>query len=90
MTLGGLAITVDPNLTEPKTVRRTWGERLFARPWRPFVQTKVIRVPSEQVYLLTNRLICHPAMLDTIRAAAGASHPATVGMSHPRNDHIGA
>jgi hypothetical protein len=28
-----------------KTLRRTWQERLFSRPWRPFQATQDIIVP---------------------------------------------
>lgn len=43
-TLGGYRIVVCRPTT--KTVKRTWRERLFSRPWRPLKKTKVVIVPS--------------------------------------------
>jgi hypothetical protein len=70
--VGGMRIYTNALLTEsgePYTVDRTWKERLFSLPWKPWKSTKVIipTVPSTKVYALSdNILIMHPDMEHTI------------------------
>lgn len=43
------------------TVLRTWKERLFSWPWRPWKKTK--KVPFNEVFLWNgDTIICHPSM----------------------------
>lgn len=65
--LSGYQVIVDANRTDAKTVRRSWRERLFSRPWRPFAGTKTIRVPSLNVVLIGRTMIIHPAVLARLR-----------------------
>ncbi len=47
------------------TVRRSWRERLFSRPWRPWIATKVIEVDDPEtpvVWMVDHRLMMHPAV----------------------------
>ena len=55
---------------EPRTERRTWRERLFSRPWRPWVATKVVvpQVPHRgAVQLNATTLVMHPETLRQLR-----------------------
>lgn len=55
-----------PYLIEPKQVKRSWKERLFERPWRPFKKFKTIMIPSEKIYEVGGAFICHPEMKQKI------------------------
>lgn len=35
-----------PHAVEHKEVKRTWRERLFSRPWQPWVKTKIVVKPA--------------------------------------------
>lgn len=65
----GLRVIENVNLTvagTPYEVRRTWRERLLARPWRPLQRTRTIvpQVPSPTLYLMApNTLVGHPATI---------------------------
>lgn len=69
----GLQVIEDPNMTEPGApivVLRTFRERWFSRPWRPFRYTKTIvpQVPMRTTYVLEDRfVIMHPAMAARLR-----------------------
>jgi hypothetical protein len=54
-------------LTVPETVKRTWKERLFTRPWRPFRKTKVIQVPNPDLIKTSVGLIGHPDTVAKLR-----------------------
>lgn len=62
--LWGTHIVTDPHLTKTAVVevRRTWRERLFSRPWRPWERTKFVtrQVPDDTVYFIRGRIVCHP------------------------------
>jgi hypothetical protein len=45
MVIGGMRVLVSDYLTDFDLVRRTWKERLFARPWRPWKKYKQIEKP---------------------------------------------
>jgi hypothetical protein len=55
--------------TVTDVVDRTWGERLFSWPWRPLQKTRVVitKIPSDEVLVFQNNIVCHPAMADQIR-----------------------
>jgi len=64
---GGIQLIQDKNLLEYETVNRTWKERLFTFPWRPFVKVKTISKPSRVIYKLGNyAIMCHPIMAQEI------------------------
>jgi hypothetical protein len=45
MTFGGIQIKVSPWAMvpgKPIQVKRPWRERLFSRPWRPWVKTRLV------------------------------------------------
>ena len=46
---------------EYELVNRTWRERLFTRPWRPFQKKKkVLKNLNPQAFLVNDMLIAHP------------------------------
>lgn len=56
--------------SEPMTERRTWRERLFTRPWRPFVRTRTVvrQIPYRGALRLSNgTLVIHPVTLRALR-----------------------
>lgn len=59
---GGIQIIEDKNMLEYETVSRTWKERLFTLPWRPFLKVKTISKPSKDIYQVGNTFVCHPFM----------------------------
>ncbi len=69
----GLKIQESLYLTEPgepMQVRRSWRERLWSWPWRPWRATKTIvpQVPSKSFYLIGNdTVLCHPAQVAELR-----------------------
>ena len=51
-------------------VRRTWLERLFTWPWRPWIETKVVseQVPDPKLYQLPNGIVIgHPATVSMLK-----------------------
>jgi hypothetical protein len=74
----GLRIIESPLLTkdEQRTVGRSWRERLWSWPWRPWQATKVITVlvPSDQILRTPGALIMHPMMAERLRATFVTDH----------------
>ena len=50
--LFGFDVIQTPMLTKTERVRRSWRERLFSLPWRPWVAWKTIEVPDDRMYLV--------------------------------------
>ena len=53
---------------KPYTVKRTWKERLFSKPWKPLQKFKIIipKIPDDNIFVLNGAtLVGHP---ETIRA----------------------
>ena len=76
--LCGFRIIENPMLTvagEPYTVKRTWKERLFSKPWRPTRATKTIvpQVPSREVVQYGRTLIMHPVLKKELLVKLDAS-----------------
>jgi hypothetical protein len=75
--LYGLKIYENPNLTVPGPpiqVPRTWKERFFSKPWKPWQATKTIvpMVPSKQIIKLPDgALVMHPEMHRELRKQLG-------------------
>ncbi len=61
-------MTVEDGTT---TVKRSWGERIFTRPWKPLMSTREVArfVPDPDVYLIrsTNLIVAHPATAAILR-----------------------
>lgn len=67
----GMPVAISPHVPQyakkKVTVRRSWRERLFSRPWRPWISTKVIEVDDPEtpvVWMVDRRLMMHPAVKD--------------------------
>ncbi len=71
----GYKVIANPIITESKEreVRRTWKERLFTLPWRPFkaLRTETYQVPSRDVMVdKINRIIyAHPVVVKEMNDA---------------------
>jgi hypothetical protein len=79
----GMRIIENANLTEPGepvSVRRSWRERLFSRPWKPWQATRLVipQIPYHGAIRLNDRtLIMHPGTLRELRKQLeGQSHNA--------------
>lgn len=74
------------NMTVSETVVRTWSERLFSWPWRPFKRTRQLSRPDPDFYLMeipplgfgdcewrSNRstLVAHPVTAARLRDSLG-------------------
>ena len=77
--LAGVVVYTNHHLTRSERVRRSWRERLFSWPWRPWRGLKFITVPDEKVYEVNPGgegafYIMHPATWEKYKAVArGAS-----------------
>lgn len=68
----GVRIVTDCNMVEPgpvEEIKRTWKERLFTRPWKPFktVKTIIPLVPMTKVFMHDDCWIMHPDILDELK-----------------------
>lgn len=54
----------------PEKFKRSWKERLFSRPWTPWVAEKTIMVPNYKpaIYRVGDKIVYHPALEDRVRA----------------------
>lgn len=73
--LNGISISTQDRLVipggEPYQVRRTWKERLFSRPWRPWVRTRTVTPmkPDPRIYQSPDGyLVGHPVTVDRMIA----------------------
>lgn len=67
--IAGMPIYTSPHLPiyekRTITVKRSWRERLFSRPWRPWMKMKEIEVEDPErpaVWMINERLWCNPAV----------------------------
>lgn len=74
LTFNGITILPNANMTEhgePINIRRTWKQRLFSWPWKPWcnIMTVTPYTPSKKVYMLKSQGIAfaHPAVIDELR-----------------------
>jgi len=65
--VSGSAVTLDG--TKMITVNRSFQERFFTLPWKPWVINKEIEVPNYKpaMYKLGDTLICHPTLEQELR-----------------------
>jgi hypothetical protein len=69
----GMRVILSPLLEQfgaPYEERRSWWNRLFSRPWRPFQKTRTIipRVPYEGAYQINkNTLVMHPVTFNKLK-----------------------
>jgi hypothetical protein len=83
VTFGGKRVIESVALVQdgqPYTVRRTWRERLFSRPWRPCVSTRIVvpKVPYRgALWLDAHTVLMHPAFVRELRAELDRMRVAT-------------
>jgi len=70
--LGPLRLIESPLMVKrvEKTVPRTWKQRFFERPWRPWqkIRIQIEMVPMEKVYMINGEMIIgHPATIQKIK-----------------------
>jgi len=83
--LSDYRIIEDVNLVdvEMNIVNRSWKEKLFSIPWKPWIKTKVVekRIPKQEVYIMKmgnrytgynsigsqNIIVCHPCMINELK-----------------------
>lgn len=53
------------NAIQARKVERSWAERLFSFPWRPFKKFDVFWEPA--IFSVGNRLIVHPNFKEIIK-----------------------
>ena len=69
----GMEVIINIHLTidgEPYEEERSWGERLFTRPWRPFRKTNTVipQIPDNNVYMYKkDKLFMHPTIYKLIQ-----------------------
>lgn len=51
-----MKIIVDNYVSDYDQVKRTWKERIFTLPWRPFEKFKLVYNPK--MYVIGNSIIC--------------------------------
>jgi len=66
--ISGIEFITDASLVDTVAYEeaRTWKERLFSRPWKPFIKNKTMfkKVPSKSYnVVMGGTIICHPSML---------------------------
>ena len=66
--LSGLELIVDNYMPKYRWIKRTWRERLFTRPWRPWVSKR--QVQTEYAYIFRNHIILSPEASKTIKTGA--------------------
>ncbi len=72
-TINGFKIMENPLMTEagePYEVKRSWKERLFTRPWRPFKKTRTVvpQIPSRQIIMMDRIIYMHPILKAEVEA----------------------
>lgn len=71
-----IPIFVNEHMTESEQQRRTWLERIFSWPWRPWRRFKWVQVPSRTIYYSNGQhgmprgFICHPEMAEALTRQA--------------------
>ena len=68
----GRRIVEDISMTvpgDPIKEKRTWKERLFTWPWKPFkaYNTTIPQVPSGEVIIVDDYFIMHPFIADAFK-----------------------
>ena len=80
--LNGYRVYENVNMTEPygvEQVRRTWVERLFTLPWKPFKTTyTVTKYRPSTLVIVDDKLMCmfaHPTIVYQMSKQIGLTNP---------------
>lgn len=66
LVMGSLNIITSVHINDFNLIERSWRERLFTLPWRPWLKTKSVYSPK--IYKLGNGdIICSPRTLQNIK-----------------------
>lgn len=62
-------IIQNPYLVKSETVQRSWKERLFTWPWKPWRRTKILQVPSNEAIVdaINHKVYVHPEFYETLK-----------------------
>jgi hypothetical protein len=81
MNYAGMRVFV--SRTTVTTVERTWRERLFTLPWRPWkwfrIEVRHAAVPADACYRVGNDLHCGEAFYERLRATVSSHTQNTQG-----------
>jgi len=72
MNISGIPVFIDDHLVIDdgfESVKRTWKERLFSRPWNPIKSTKFINKykPDTTIYKSYFGYTMHPSIYDKLK-----------------------
>ena len=70
--INGMNFTTSNLLTipgEPYQVKRSFKERFFSLPWRPFKSEKTVipQIPDPKVLIMGDTVVMHPAIFDAFQ-----------------------
>jgi hypothetical protein len=66
----GYKVIESRHMVVTEAIQRTWRERLFSRPWRPWRKTRIICKPDPNVYILDeSQIVVHPEIMELWRLA---------------------
>jgi len=63
----GLKFIESMHCVKYRSEPRTWKERLFSWPWRPWIKDKSVPYPSPDLYQNGDTFIGHPATIRKIK-----------------------
>lgn len=64
----GVTVVENKNLTVVEAKPRSWKERLFSWPWKPWKKVNITMVPDRQVYYSKDNVVyCHPEVAKQLR-----------------------
>ena len=68
----GMKVKYSIRAANKNIVDRTWKERLFSLPFRPFEKTKIVYEPT--IWFLGNTLLVHPTLKQKIEYVMQNEH----------------
>lgn len=87
-----MRVFIDPNALTTEKISRTWKERLFTWPWKPFKKFNEIKKPG--CYRVGDNMIVHPEVWEEIKKEVEAqkwnfNFRMPIGLAFPANPFIG-
>lgn len=69
----GVPVMTSMSLVNSVWKKRSWRERLFRRPWRPWVKLRLVQEPDPMIYLMSSgarpAFLAHPATWESFKRA---------------------